>query len=238
MRRAAAAAALAFAVNGAPGLSAVGTIRFPGVQRRIDGATDAVALTFDDGPHPQGTPAMLEALDRLGMRATFYLVGRESRRDPGVAREVVAAGHELGLHGDRHRPHVAMPPWWVMRDLDRGLAAIEDVTGVRPQSLRAPFGAAAVATLAFGRRRDMRVVGWTRWGRDWERGATGESVARRVVRGLGAGDILLLHDSDTYAVPGSWRATLAALPAIASALAERGLRADVLSPPGSVGQHA
>jgi peptidoglycan/xylan/chitin deacetylase (PgdA/CDA1 family) len=131
-----------------------------------------------------------------------------------------------------------MPPWWVMGDLERGLAAIEDATGVRPRTLRAPFGAAAVATLAFARRCDMRVVGWTRWGRDWEPGATGESVARRVVHRLSAGDIVLLHDSDTYAVPGSWRAPLAALPAIASALAERGLRADVLSPPGSVSQHA
>ena len=58
------------------------------------------------------------------------------------------------------------------------------------------------------------------------------------MRGLGAGDIILLHDSDGYAAPGSWRATLAALPAIASAIAERGLRADVLSPSGSVGEHA
>ena len=71
----------------------------------------------------------------------------------------------------------------------------------------------------------MRVVGWSRWGRDWERRATPAAIARRVAAGAAGGDILLLHDSDAYSAAGSWRRTAAALAEVAELLGERGLRA-------------
>jgi peptidoglycan-N-acetylglucosamine deacetylase len=211
------------AVNACPGLSAVGRFEFPGVVRRVPGAVGRVALTFDDGPHPQGTPAVLDQLDRYRLRATFYLVGRDVRRNPGLAAELAGAGHELGLHGDRHLPHPLLPPRWVMRDLARGLDTIGEAAGQAPRSLRAPFGAAALATLVFARRHALPVVSWTRWGRDWEPGASGAAIARRLSRGLAGGDLLLLHDSDAYAARRSWRATVEAVPLLAEALAAGGL---------------
>ena len=72
----------AAAVYASPGLAAVGSLRYPGVVRHVAGCVDAVALTFDDGPHPEGTPAVLEELERLRMTATFYVVASQARRKP------------------------------------------------------------------------------------------------------------------------------------------------------------
>ncbi len=211
------------AVYASPGLAAVGRLRYPGVVRRLPGRADAVALTFDDGPHPEGTPAVLAQLDRLGLTATFYVVASQARRCPRLLGEIVAAGHELGLHGGRHLPHGLVPPLVLERTLARARAEIEALAGAELGTLRAPFGAASLSTLRFARGGGMPVVGWSRWGRDWEPGATPPAIARRVAAGAAGGDILLLHDSDAYSARGSWQRTAAALPAIAAALRAGGL---------------
>src|ERR1700704_303507 len=90
------------------------------------------ALTFDDGPHPQGTPAVLEVLAAAGVRATFFLVGEQLRRNPALGAEIVAAGHTVALHCDRHRNLLRLAPRQVRADLDRAQATIEDLTGRSP----------------------------------------------------------------------------------------------------------
>jgi len=222
-RALAAAGAGVLAAYASPGLAAVGRLRYPGVVRRGGGDIGAVALTFDDGPHPEGTPAVLDALGRLGMRATFYVVAAQARRCPRVLGDVVAAGHELGLHGGRHLPHGLVPPLMLEGELGRAQAEIEALAGDDLRSLRAPFGAASLSTLRFARKSGLPLVGWSRWGRDWERRATPAAIAHRVAAGATAGDILLLHDSDAYSARGSWQRTAAALPAIAAALRAGGL---------------
>jgi peptidoglycan/xylan/chitin deacetylase (PgdA/CDA1 family) len=211
------------AVYASPGVAAVGRLRYPGVVRRAGGCAAAVALTFDDGPHPEGTPAVLGEVERLGMQATFYVVSSQARRWPHVLGEIVAAGHELGLHGGRHLPHALVPPLVLERELGRARAEIEALAGVELRTLRAPFGAASLSTLRFAAQSGMQLVGWSRWGRDWEGWATPESIAHRVAEDATAGDILLLHDSDVYSAAGSWRRTTAALPAIGELLAAHGL---------------
>ena len=223
-RALAAAAAAALAAYASPGLGAVGGLRFPGVVRRLDARSGAVAVTFDDGPHPEGTIAVLDELERLGLPATFYVVSSQARRHPEALRAVVAAGHELGVHGGRHLPHALVPPLVVERMLVRARAEIEDLAGAEVHSVRAPFGAASLATLRYATGAGLPLVSWSRWGRDWERRATPETIARRVADGVRAGDILLLHDSDAYSARGSWRRTAAALPAIAERLRSAGLR--------------
>jgi peptidoglycan/xylan/chitin deacetylase (PgdA/CDA1 family) len=222
LARLAAAAAAAYA---SPGLAAVGRLRYPRVVRRVSECAGAVALTFDDGPHPEGTPAVLAELERLGARATFYVVAAQARRHPQLLRDVVAAGHELGLHGGRHLPHALVPPFVLERELRHARAEIEALAGVELRTLRAPFGAVSLSTLRFASQSGMRVVNWSRWGRDWEPRATPAAIARRVAAGAEGGDILLLHDSDAYSAAGSWRRTADALPEIAELLGERGLGA-------------
>ena len=224
MGRALAAVAVAVAAAYAsPGIGAVGRLRYPGVVRRLDGAGAAVSLTFDDGPHPAGTPAVLAELDRHDLRATFYVIAARARRHPDVVGEIVAAGHELGLHGGPHLPHALLPPLALERVLGRARAEIEEIAGASVPTLRAPFGAASLATLRFAARSGMPLVSWSRWGRDWEPRAAPDAIARRVAAGVTAGDILLLHDSDAYSARGSWERTVAALPAIAGQLQDAGL---------------
>jgi peptidoglycan/xylan/chitin deacetylase (PgdA/CDA1 family) len=186
---------------------------------------DRVALTFDDGPHPQGTPAVLAELDRRGARATFFLVGEQVARDPGLAREVAAAGHEIALHGYRHALLLRRRVAELAADLDRAAAAIADATGAAPRLYRPPYGVFSSGALAHVRARGWRPLLWSRWGRDWERRATASSIARRATGGLAPGDVVLLHDSDAYSSSGSWRATAAALPSVIGAIAALGVPA-------------
>lgn len=194
------------------------------LQRRLEPADDRVALTFDDGPHPDGTPAVLEALERAGARATFFLVGEQVARRPALAAEIAAAGHQIALHGHRHRNQLRVPPGQLADDLDRASQVIADATGAEPVAYRPPYGIFSPAGLVLVRRRGLRPLLWSRWGRDWRALATPGSIAAGLTRDLEPGDVLLLHDADFYSAEGSWRRTVAALPRVIDEIAERGLR--------------
>jgi peptidoglycan/xylan/chitin deacetylase (PgdA/CDA1 family) len=181
------------------------------------------ALTFDDGPHPRGTPAVLEGLRDAGVSATFFLVGEQVMRYPSLAAEVLAAGHEVALHCHRHRNLLRLTPWQLRDDLDRAADAIGQATNVAPVLYRPPYGILSAAALAQARRRHWRTLLWSHWGRDWEARATPRSIAALLTRGADAGSVLLLHDADHYARAGSWRRTAAALPDVIQTLSERGL---------------
>jgi peptidoglycan/xylan/chitin deacetylase (PgdA/CDA1 family) len=195
-----------------------------GIRDRIDDRS-AVALTFDDGPHPEGTPAVLEALAAGRAGATFFLVGEQVERRPALAAEIVAAGHPVALHCYQHRSFLRLTPRQAREDLLRGMAAIEDATGETPTQFRPPFGYLTAAALGFARSQGWEVVLWKRIGYDWRPSATPVSIMRRVTRSLRGGEILVLHDADFYSSPGSWRNTAGALPLLFERLEARGLSA-------------
>jgi peptidoglycan/xylan/chitin deacetylase (PgdA/CDA1 family) len=180
-----------------------------------------LALTFDDGPHAEGTPAVLAALDQAGVKATFYLVGEQAERLPWLSAEIAAAGHEIGIHGYRHTLLLRRTPRALRDDLDRAAAVIGEVTGAESLSYRPPYGVFSLAGLRLARERWSPLL-WSQWGRDWEARATPASIAALATRGLGPGSVVLLHDSDAYSVTGSWRQTVAALPAVLDAAAATG----------------
>ena len=180
---------------------------------------DGVALTFDDGPHPQGTPAVLEALEQAGATATFFLVGEQVDRFPALAAEIAAAGHEIAIHGYRHRLLLRRSPIALVADFDRAQDAIAAATGRSPSLYRPPYGVFSTPALAIVRHRGWTPCLWSKWGWDWSASATAESVAMRATTGLCAGDVVLLHDADHYSSPGSWRSTAAALPRVLDAVA-------------------
>jgi peptidoglycan-N-acetylglucosamine deacetylase len=198
-----------------------------GVEDRSSLAS-GVALTFDDGPHPQGTPAVLELLAEAGARATFFLVGEQVRARPALAAEILAAGHEIALHCDRHRNLLRVTPRGTLLDLQRALDAIGSATGAAPRLYRPPYGVFNATALYDARRRGWRSLLWTRWGKDWESRARPEEIAAQLTDGLVAGDVLLLHDADFYAAPESWRRTAGALPRVLEAVGERGLACELL----------
>jgi peptidoglycan/xylan/chitin deacetylase (PgdA/CDA1 family) len=178
------------------------------------------ALTFDDGPHPQGTPAVLELLAAADVKATFFLVGERVREFPTLAAEILAAGHEVGLHCDRHRNLMRLAPPQVRRDIAMAESSIAAATGRMPVLYRPPYGIPNATALRIARSRAWRTLLWSAWGRDWERDATADSIARTVLTGIAPGAVVLLHDADYYGARDSWRATVAALPRVLDGLAE------------------
>lgn len=210
---------------GAHLVPSIGTI--PAVRNRFlprsSGRSDTrhIALTFDDGPDPASTPAFLDQLDRLGVRATFFLLGSRLQQQPRLGRRMVEEGHEVAVHGWAHRPHLLQPPWQVALDLARSRACIQASTGALPRFWRPPYGILTGAGLMAARRYLLQPVLWTADGRDWTADATGVSVFGRLKRQLTAGGTVLLHDSDVTSAPGCWRSALDALPDLVALCAAR-----------------
>jgi len=194
---------------------------------------DGVALTFDDGPHAHGTVSVLEILREHDAKATFFLAGEQVERRPALAAEIVAAGHRVELHCHRHRNQLRLTPRMLLEDAERGRAAIEEATGQAIADYRPPYGIFSASGLRAVKRRGWRPVLWSKWGRDWDRGATASSITGRVTNGARAGDVLLLHDADYYSARGSWVSTAAALSKILELLEARGLKSRLLRRDGA-----
>jgi peptidoglycan/xylan/chitin deacetylase (PgdA/CDA1 family) len=196
-----------------------------GVPRRLPPGARGVALTFDDGPHPEGTPALLDLLGEANTVATFFLVGEQVERWPRLAERIVREGHSVALHGYRHRLLLRIPPPALARDLDRGASVLEHATGRAPTVYRPPYGIFSPPGLALVRRRGWDTLLWSRWGHDWRGSIAPERIAGEATRQLGDGDVVLLHDADHYNAAGSWRNTLAAMPRILATMERLGLPA-------------
>lgn len=206
----------------APGLAGVGD---PG----------HVALTFDDGPHPDSTPHFLTELAKRDVRATFFVLGSELAKAPWLGREIVDAGHEIALHGWEHRYLVRYGPRRTHSDLEHARDVIAEVTGVTPDWFRPPYGVLTSSALGAARKLRLTPVLWTCWGWDWSARATPDSVFGTVTKALDGGGTVLLHDSDVAADPGAWRSTLGALPRLLDECADRGWRVGPLSDHNVVG---
>ena len=219
-----AGAAAAAVLHAGPALAPIVPGLGPALGIEVRRGDDGVALTFDDGPHPQGTPAVLEVLRERGATATFFLVGEQVERYPALVAEIVAAGHGVELHCFCHRNNLRLGSANFLEDAERARLSIEEAGGRAVTCYRPPYGIFSVATLRAVRQRGWRSVLWSRWGRDWDRGATAESIVRRASAGIGAGDIVLLHDADYYSARGSWVRTAAALPLILDEIEACGLK--------------
>ncbi len=182
-----------------------------------------VAVTFDDGPHAEGTPAVLETLRDAGATATFFLVGEQVELNPALSAEIAAAGHTVAVHAHRHRNALRLTPRAFESDLERVIAAIAEATGSVPEIHRAPYGIYSPLALAAVRRRGLRPLLWSRWAHDWRGSATAQSIASEVTEDLRGGDVLLLHDADHYSARESWRATAGALPEVLRRIEAAGL---------------
>lgn len=192
--------------------------------RRGPAGSGLIALTFDDGPHPEITPRVLAALEAVGGRGTFFMVGRNVRRHPTLVRRVIAAGHAVGVHTESHRHAWITSPGRLRAELDQCLEAIVTAGGGRrPLWFRPPWGAFNAATHRTARARGLRTALWSCDAGDWLPGASHQAILRRVRAGLGSGVIVDLHDGGQ--TPSGCRAMAEALPDILAAAAARGLRA-------------
>ena len=191
--------------------------KFPG-RERVD---SGLALTFDDGPDPDGTPAVLDALDAAGARATFFMLGEQAMRHHALAREVAERGHEVALHGHEHVSHDELGGR-AGDDLARGLGTLEVASGRRPRLFRPPYGLFSEVSYRACEQLGLAPVYWSAWGLDWEPIPV-ERIVDLALRDLDDGTILVLHDSARYAPRESAAATAEAIRPIVAAAAERGL---------------
>ena len=186
--------------------------------------SNSVALTFDDGPHPVTTRAVLEILRAYDVRATFFVLGHKVEAHPDVVREIRAAGHTLGIHGFQHDHLFSLrTSAYAVAQIERTQRAIETACGVRPTLFRPPIGFASHLTFRGAERAAVRVIAWSVRSLDGLRSARPERVAARVIAHLEDGAIVLLHDAaerDDFTP-----ASIAALPRILEALRERAFRA-------------
>lgn len=153
-----------------------------------------VAMTFDDGPHPRNTPRLLDILRARNIKATFYVIGQNVDRYPGIVRRIVAEGHEIGNHTYTHRKLTALGDSAVRTEMQRTEDAIVRAAGVKPRTMRPPYGALAQ------RQRELifsdfnyPTILWSIDPRDWQR--PGPSVVTsRIVGKVHNGAIILAHD--------------------------------------------
>jgi len=215
-----------------PGITGFGPVRdalFPLLAGR--GLAGHVALTFDDGPDPGATPRFLDLLASRGVRATFFLLGSQVMLAPRLAARIAAQGHEIGVHGWEHRYLPLRGPRAIRDDLARAADIIADRTGARPWLFRPPYGVLSGPALAAARGLGLTPVLWSAWGREWAPGATPDSVYATLLRGLGDGATVLLHDSGALCPPGAWQAALGALGPLLDECERRDLRV------GPLGEH-
>ena len=183
-----------------------------------------VALTFDDGPDPQVTPRVLDLLDAAGARATFFCIGRRVEACSEVAAEIVRRGHEVENHTWSH-PHsfVWYPPAALRREIGRTQEAIERATGRRPAWFRAPAGLRSPLLDRELWSAGLGLAAWTRRGYDAVE-KDPRRIAGRLLRGLSAGDVLLLHDGSTVRESGGNPRVLEVLPRVLDGIAAQGLQ--------------
>lgn len=229
---AAAGGAPAFAVLGALSLGwgalATSGVLFPSLEIyghvvfRGPSGTARVALTFDDGPHPVTTRRVLETLARTHHRATFFVLGEKVRRHPDVVREIHAAGHTVGIHGDWHDRFHSFRMTASVRDwIGRAGDAVEAATGKRPRFFRPPLGHTSLTTVRGARRAGVTLVGWSARGYDGMRRRSPDAVVKSVRRTLSDGAIVMLHDAAEH--DDFEPASVRALPRLIALLDERRL---------------
>ncbi len=220
-----AAASMLFVAAVTAGVTRVGSGIFGPVLVRVPGARGALALTFDDGPDPEVTPHIARLLEERGHRATFFVVGERAERHPDLLRELVERGHDVGVHSYDHSLASSVPSMaWLERDFERTRDAVERAIGRRPRLYRPPVGLLNPRIHRVARRGGWTIVGWSVRALDGIV-TSPQAILGRVLPGLRAGEVVLLHDHLRGGVP----ASVEVLPAILDEVEGRGLRAVPLS---------
>lgn len=187
-----------------------------------------VALTFDDGPHPEHTPLVLQALAGTAHHATFFVIGERAQRHPALVAEILRRGHALGNHTWRHDPWTATLPVSRLRPaLDATNLELQRAGVVQPRWFRAPVGLVSPPVTGAAKLAGLEVVHWTATARDGVPWADPDKGLRRLVASLRNGAILVLHDG-VQTPAGRRPAGLAMLPRLLAELDARGLRSVTL----------
>ena len=176
-----------------------------------------LALTFDDGPDPRGTPEVLDALEHAGVKATFFVLGERAAAHPAIVERMLAAGHGVEAHGHGHLRHPATARECVEGDLAAALVVLGGL-GIAPKLWRVPWGDLAPWSGEVAAANGQTLAGWTADTNDW-RGGGAESMLAAVEPLLRPGAVVLAHDG---LGPGARRTDCAETVALIRPLVEAG----------------
>jgi len=192
-------------------------------------ARQEIAITLDDGPDPEVTPAVLDLLDAQKARATFFVIASAAARHPALCREIVRRGHSVQNHSDRHAYTFSLlGPRGLAREIGTAQSRIGEVAGVAPRWFRAPAGLRNPFLAPVLERLGLELVSWTRRGFDTVRREPAGVLARLCDR-LAPGDILLLHDGNAARTADGQPVVLAVLPALLEQARAAGLHPTTLA---------
>jgi peptidoglycan/xylan/chitin deacetylase (PgdA/CDA1 family) len=191
-----------------------------------DRSRPALSLTFDDGPS-ESTPALLDLLSKHNVTAIFFMCGTNVRRYPSIARQVAAAGHEIGNHTDSHPYFFRCSSAEILREIADAQQSIQDATGITPRLFRAPYGVRWFGLRAAQRKFNLLGVMWTVIARDWV--LPGPEAAARLIDRSANGGILCLHDGRALDPHPDIRATLDAVERAVPVLRQHGFRFETVS---------
>ncbi|MDR0996108.1 MAG: polysaccharide deacetylase family protein [Zoogloeaceae bacterium] len=182
-----------------------------------------LALTFDDGPDPEITPAVLDLLARHGARATFFCIGARAARHPEIVARIVAEGHAVENHSQHHRHIFSLfGPSRMAAEIAAAQTTLTALSGTPPRFFRAPAGLRNLFLAPILCRLGLHLTTWTRRGFD-TREADPAKVLTRLTQNLAAGDILLLHDGSSARDAAGQPVVLTVLPALLATIADKGL---------------
>lgn len=184
--------------------------------RGPSGQPERVALTFDDGPHPDRTPRILDVLALHGALATFFVLGSEAVRYPALVRRIDQGGHQVANHGYEHTSARQHPAEFLAANALRCQAILEQQVGhALPREFRPPYGDITARSYLAVRQLGFRLAFWSLDSRD-SFTSNGEAVVSTIINArLGGGSVVLMHDDYAH--------TAAALPAILEHLRQREL---------------
>jgi peptidoglycan/xylan/chitin deacetylase (PgdA/CDA1 family) len=185
-----------------------------------------IALTFDDGPDDRYTPEILAILAKYSIKATFFIIGEQALKNEKIVQQIVAGGHELGIHGFRHRRHWFLSPKATKRDIELCQESYERLVGYRPSYYRPPWGIFNTVTYQTAINGGNQIVLWSLDSRDWCKGQQGPKILKRIMEQVRDGSIVLLHDGG----PSERMATMVkVLPEVIEKLMDRGYKPLLLS---------
>ncbi|WP_458137449.1 polysaccharide deacetylase family protein [Methylomonas sp. YC3] len=188
-----------------------------------------IAITIDDGPDPEITPAVLDLLDRFGAKATFFCIADKAQRYPDLCRDIVKRGHAVenhSMHHQYHLPFLLLNGW--MAELNAAQDTLTEVTGIRPRFFRPPVGLRNPLLDPVLSRLGLQLASWTKRGFDTIEGNP-QVVLAKLLKDLKAGDILLLHDSNVARTSNNQPVILEVLPPLLEAIAVANLQPVTLS---------
>jgi peptidoglycan/xylan/chitin deacetylase (PgdA/CDA1 family) len=172
---------------GRPALLAISTVACVRTEQRV------VALTYDDGPDPEFTPRVLDALAKYDAKATFFVMVEQAEKYPALVTRILAEGHEVALHGIDHTRLSQLPLRQATALIKDAKQRLERIAGRKMTLFRPTYGAQTVPQYLATRALGLEVVIWSAWARDWD-GSSAEVIAERALGALHQGGFILLHD--------------------------------------------